>query len=246
MSSRNRTLFQWRKPLMRTWLVAAVIPLTFSAAIAQGDAQRGQRLFQNCAACHSLEPDKNLTGPSLSGVVGRKAGTLPSFGRYSDAIRSSNVVWDDKTLSAWLADPQHVIPGNEMTFPGIDNPQQRADMVAFLKEANQPNTRTAQRMPSGGGMMGGMMSNAVPNLKELASSSRVQSVSYCRDTYEVATADGKKRKFFERNLRFKTDSSNDGPIKGAPALVPAGMMGDRADVIFAMPEEFGQFVTQAC
>ena len=68
---------------------------------------------------------------------------------------SSGVVWNDKTLDAWLADPQHVVPGNEMTFRGIDNAQQRADIVAFLKEANQPNTRTAQRMPSGGGMMGG-------------------------------------------------------------------------------------------
>jgi cytochrome c len=71
-------------------------------------------------------------------------------------------------------------------------------------------------------------------------------VRYCRDTYEVATADGKKRKFFERNLRFKTDSSDDGPTSGSPALVPAGMMGDRADVIFAAPEEFGRFVAQAC
>jgi cytochrome c len=116
-----------------------------------------------------------------------------------------------------------------MKFPGIENARQRADIIAFLKEANQPNTRMAQRMPSGGGMMGGMMSNAVPNLKELTSSSRVQSVRYCH-TYEVATADGKKRRFFERNLRFKTDSSSDGPIKGAPAMVGAGMMGDRADV----------------
>jgi cytochrome c len=179
-------------------------------------------------------------------VIGRKAGTLQSFTRYSDPIKSSGVVWDPKTLDAWLADPQHVIPGNQMTFPGMDNPQHRADVIAFLKHTGDPTSRTAQRMPSGGGTMGGMMSNAVPNLKELANSSRVQSVSYCRDTYEVATADGKKRKFFERNLRFKTDSSNDGPTKGAPALVSAGMMGDRADVIFAMPDEFGQFVTEAC
>jgi cytochrome c len=231
---------------MRMLLVAALLPLTLSAAAQQGDVARGQRLFQNCTACHSVEPDKNLTGPSLAGVIGRKAGTLQSFSRYSDPIKSSGVVWDAKTLDAWLADPQHVIPGNQMTFPGMDNPQQRADVIAFLKHPGDPNSRTAQRMPSGGGMMGGMMSNAVPNLKELASSSRVQSVSYCRDTYEVATADGKKRKFFERNLRFKTDSSNEGPTKGAPALVSAGMMGDRADVIFAMPGELGQFVTQAC
>src|SRR5947209_19722193 len=109
---------------MRRLLVAALLPLTLSAAAAQqGDVARGQRLFQNCSACHSLEPDKNLTGPSLSGVIGRKAGTLQSFSRYSEPIKSSGVVWDGKTLDAWLADPQHVIPGNQMTFPGIDNPQ---------------------------------------------------------------------------------------------------------------------------
>jgi cytochrome c len=74
----------------------------------------------------------------------------------------------------------------------------------------------------------------------------VQTVRYCRDTYEVTTADGNKRQFFERNLRFKTDSSDDGPTKGAPALVSAGMMGDRADVIFSAPDEIGAFVSKSC
>jgi cytochrome c len=232
---------------MRTLLVPALLSLTLGTAAAQqGDVARGQRLFQNCIACHSLAPDKNLTGPSLSGVIGRKAGTLQSFSRYSDAIRSSGVVWDAKTLDTWLADPQHVIPGNQMTFPGIENPQQRADVIAFLKQAGERNSRTAQQMPSGGGMMGGMMSNAVPNLKNANNASRVQAVRYCRDTYEVVTADGNKRQFFERNLRFKTDSSDDGPTKGAPALVSAGMMGDRADVIFSAPDEIGAFVSKAC
>jgi cytochrome c len=164
---------------MRTLLVAALLPLTLSAAAAQqGDVARGQRLFQNCTACHSLEPDKNLTGPSLSGVIGRKAGTLQTFSRYSDAIRSSGIVWDEKTLNAWLADPQHVIPGNQMTFPGIENRQQRADVIAFLKQASERNSRTAQQMPSGAGMMAGMMSNAVPNLKNANNTSRVQTVRY--------------------------------------------------------------------
>jgi hypothetical protein len=67
-----------------------------------------------------------------------------------------------------------------------------------------------------------------------------------RGYYKVATADGKIRDFWERNLRFKTDVSDDGPHKGAPALVPAGMMGDRADVIFAAPEEISGFVTHQC
>jgi cytochrome c len=232
---------------MRTLLVPALLSLTLGTAAAQqGDVARGQRLFQNCTACHSLEPDKNLTGPSLSGVIGRKAGTLQSFSRYSDPIKLSGVVWDAKTLDSWLADPQHVIPGNQMTFPGIENPQQRADVIAFLKQASERNSRRAQQMPSGGGMMGGMMSNAVPNLKNANNASRVQTVRYCRDTYEVVTVDGNKRQFFERNLWFKTDSSDDGPTKGAPALVSAGMMGDRADVIFSAPDEIGAFVSKSC
>src|SRR5437763_903975 len=119
---------------MRMLLVAPLLALTLSAAAQQGDVARGQRLFQNCTACHSLEPDKNLTGPSLAGVIGRKAGTLQSFSRYSDPIKSSGVVWDAKTLDAWLADPQHVIPGNQMPFPGIDNPQQRADIIFAMPE----------------------------------------------------------------------------------------------------------------
>jgi cytochrome c len=227
---------------MRQVLFIAAVPFMVSVAVAQpGDATRGQRQFQNCMACHSMEPKKNLSGPSLSGIIGRKAGSIESFDRYSDALKSSNIVWDDKTLDAWLADPQHVVPGNQMPFPGIKNPQQRADIIAFLKQPSQ-----AQQSPPMGGMMGGMMSHDVPNLKQLDNASRVQGITYCRDTYEVATADGKKRKFFERNLRFKTDSSDDGPTNGSPALVPAGMMGDRADVIFAAPGEFGRFVAQAC
>ena len=230
---------------MRYVLAITAILLTSNLAFALGDASRGQRVFQTCAACHSLEPNKNLTGPSLSGVYGRKAGTLPSFNRYSDALKSSGIVWDDKTLDAWLTDPKAVVPANEMTFPGIRNAQQRADLLAFLKQATKPGVPTAQAQ---GGGMGGMMMGGgqVPNLKKLDAEDRVQSVRHCKDTYEVATADGKKRKFWERNLRFKTDSSRDGPSKGAPALVPAGMAGDRADVIFSEPDEFGQFVRQDC
>jgi cytochrome c len=87
---------------------------------------------------------------------------------------------------------------------------------------------------------------AVPNLKRLDPKDRVQSINHCGDTYKVATADGKMRDFWERNLRFKTDVSDDGPQKGAPALVPAGMMGDRADVIFASPGEISGLITGQC
>ena len=113
-----------------------------------------------------------------------------------------------------------------------------------MKQATQPGgAQTAQQTPQMGGMM---MSRGVPNLKTLDPEDRVRSLAYCRDTYEVTTADGQKHKFWERNLRLKTDSSEDGPMKGSPALVPAGMRGDRADVIFSAPDEIGTFINRAC
>ena len=94
-----------------------------------------------------------------------------------------------------------------------------------------------------GGMMGG---GQVPNLKKLDPADRVQAITYCKDTYSVTTANGQTRKFWERNLRLKTDASVDGPEKKAPALVKAGMMGDRADVIFAEPSEISPFIAAKC
>jgi cytochrome c len=207
---------------------------------------QGQRVFGACAACHSLQPDKNMTGPSLANLWGRKAGTLPSFSRYSDALKSSNVIWDDKTLDEWVKDPQHFVPGNQMTFAGIKDAKPRGDLLAFLKQATQNGGHAAQQSGPMGGMGGMMGGGQVPNLKKLDPEDRVQAISYCKDTYTVTTADGKTRKFWERNLRLKTDASGDGPEKNAPALVGAGMMGDRADVIFAEPSEISLFIAGKC
>ncbi len=228
-------------PALKAALAAFGTMIAWHAAFAaDGDPDRGQRVFGACAACHSLEADRNMTGPSLAGLWNRKAGGLASFPRYSPALKSADIVWDDKTLDAWLADSQHVIPGNTMTFPGIKDARQRADLLAFLKEATQDG-QAAQRRPRMG--MGG---GGVPNLKTLDPDERVKTIQLCRDTYKVTTQDGRARDFWERNLRFKTDSSGDGPQKGAPAIVPAGMMGDRADVIFAAPEEISGFIAHGC
>ena len=232
----------------RLFVVALSMLAWLSPAVAElGDAARGQRNFRICAPCHSLEPDLNMTGPSLAGLWERKAGSLPSFERYSDALRSSGIIWDDRSLDAWLADPNGMVPDNEMPFDGIKDPERRADLLAFLKEATKPGTapeRYAQGQMGGmGGMMGG---GRVPNLKSLESNVQVKAITYCRDTYRVTTADGKTRAFWERNLRLKTDSGKDGPKGGAPALVPAGMMGDRADVIFAAPEEISKMIEARC
>jgi cytochrome c len=225
----------------------ATIALLSPALAQQGDASRGQRDFRACVACHSLEPDRNMTGPSLANLWGRRAGSLPSFERYSDALKSSGIIWDDRALDGWLTDPESMVPDNEMPFEGIKDAPVRADLLAFLKEATKPGApqQTAQQggMKGMGGMMGG---GPDPNLKKLEPGIQVKSISYCHDTYRVTTADGKTRAFWERNLRFKTDSSKDGPEKGSPAIMPAGMMGDRASVIFAAPEEINKMIEARC
>jgi cytochrome c len=236
---------------MSRYGVIALAAIAFlSPALAQkGDPTRGQRDFRACAPCHSLEPDRNMTGPSLAEVWDRKAGALPSFERYSEALKSSGIIWNDQNLDAWLADPQGFVPNNEMPFDGIKDQAVRADLLAFLKEATKGGGAAPQRMAQQGGMkgMGGMMGGGPdPNLKNLEPKIQVKAIGYCHDTYRVTTADGKTRAFWERNLRFRTDSSKDGPEKGAPALLPAGMMGDRASVIFAAPEEISKLVEARC
>jgi cytochrome c len=219
-------------------------------AAAQGDPAQGARDFRACAACHSLAPNRNMAGPSLAGIFDRKAGALDSFRRYSSALKSSAIIWNDETLDAWIANPAAMIPGNHMTFPGIRDPKVRADLVAFLKDSTVPGhappTQTAQGGMSGrmGGMTGG--STEVPDLKKIGPDETVKGIGYCRDTYHVVTADGETHDFWERNLRFKTDSSNEGPVKGAPAILGAGMMGDRASIIFAAPDEISGFIKHDC
>ena len=84
------------------------------------------------------------------------------------------------------------------------------------------------------------------DLKQVGPEERVRAISYCRDTFRITTADCHTRAFWERNLRLMVDSSKKGPDPGAPALVPTGMMGDRADAIFAAPDEISGFIKNEC
>jgi cytochrome c len=239
---------------MRTFVIVALATSALLSPVVaeQGDVSRGQQDFRACAPCHSLEPDRNMTGPSLANLWGRKAGGLSSFDRYSDALKSSGIIWDDRALDGWLTDPQRMVPDNEMPFEGIKDARVRADLLAFLKDATRPGPgpeRAAQAQMKGmGGMMGGGMMGGgrAPNLKDLEPAKQVKAITHCRDTYRVTTADGKTRAFWERNLRFMADSSKDGPEKEVPAIMPAGMMGDRAAVIFAAPEEIARMIEARC
>ena len=221
------------KPLHFLAITAALALSAAHGAYAQGDAQSGVKLFPQCAACHTLEPGRNLTGPSLANLFGRKAGTVSSFLRYSDALKRSSVVWDEKTLDAWLKDPGKLIPGNDMTFPGIKDDQARRELIAYLKAADT--TPGMQRMGP-----------RMPNLKKTKPDSIVKTIRHCGDTYFVTTQDGKTEKVWEFNLRFKSDTSDSGPIPGKPVLLGVGMRGDRAAVVFSSPSEFRTFIQQRC
>lgn len=88
--------------------------------------------FQQCAACHSTQPGKTIIGPSLAGVYGHKAGQVPGF-QFSDAMKNSGLVLNEKGLDRFLADPKGTVPGTIMAFAGIKDEDQRKSVVDYLK-----------------------------------------------------------------------------------------------------------------
>jgi cytochrome c len=98
-----------------------------------GDPTAGKEVFNQCVSCHSATAGENKVGPTLHGIIGRKAGQIPGF-RYSDANKNSGKVWTEQELYTYLANPQHEVPGTYMTFIGVSDPQKRADVIAYLQE----------------------------------------------------------------------------------------------------------------
>jgi cytochrome c len=113
---------------------AAACVLLIGSASAAGDAAKGEKVFAKCKACHTTEAGKNRVGPSLAGLFGRTAGTVEGY-KYSDSMKGSGIVWSDETVSQYLEAPKTFIPGNKMAFPGLKKPEDRADVIAYLKEA---------------------------------------------------------------------------------------------------------------
>ena len=178
-----------------------------------------------------------MTGPSLNGVIGRKAGSVADFERYSQAIKTSTVVWTETTLDAWLASPQTLIPGNRMQFI-LEDAAARADIIAYLVATQGPAESRKPDLP--------VPHQNQMDLKATGAASRVASVSLCRDTYNVKMENGVTQQFWERNLRMKTDGSPEGPSPGKPVLIQGGMQGDRAYLVFATPQEISSTIKTIC
>jgi cytochrome c len=121
----------------RIGLAALVLMASASMAWAEGDAERGKTVFGRCSGCHSLTAaDAKPTGPHLEGLFGRTAGSVEGA-RYSDAMKGLGIVWDEATLDNYLAAPTQAVPGTTMMV-GVPDAQDRADLIAYLKLATQP------------------------------------------------------------------------------------------------------------
>ena len=125
---------RWNKVLASA--LGAVLCLAAASASAEGNAKAGKKVYNKCKACHALEAGKNKIGPSLHGVIGRTAASVEGF-KYSKAMKESGVVWNEENLDAYLAKPKTFMPGNKMVFVGLKKEKQRADVIAYLKEATQ-------------------------------------------------------------------------------------------------------------
>ena len=98
--------------------------------------QRGEQIYTRCAACHAIE--RNRTGPQHCGLFGRRDGTAPGFDTYSKAMRDSKIVWNERSLDVFLQAPTQAVPGTSMGYAGVKDAQERADLIAWLRQAAQP------------------------------------------------------------------------------------------------------------
>ena len=117
---------------LSTAAAAAPAAAPAAAAMPVGNAAAGEKVFNQCKVCHVAEKGVNRVGPSLWGVVGRKSSMVPGY-TYSAANKKSGLTWDAKTLFVYLAAPQKLVPGTKMSYAGLKKPQDRADIIAYLK-----------------------------------------------------------------------------------------------------------------
>lgn len=113
---------------------AVAVPAPPGPAADAAQLERGEQIYTRCAACHAIET--NRTGPQHCGLFGRRAGTAPGYTTYSRAMRDSKIVWEAHSLDIFLQAPLQAVPGTAMGYAGVKDPQERADLIAYLKKAS--------------------------------------------------------------------------------------------------------------
>lgn len=118
-------------------LATAVLLAGTASAQAAGDPAKGEKIFTRCKVCHVLEANgPKKIGPPLHGLFNRHTAAVEGFA-YSEALKKADFSWTPEKLDEWLTKPQAFLPGNKMAFPGIPNPQDRADLIAYLEQATK-------------------------------------------------------------------------------------------------------------
>ena len=118
--------------MIRLSILVAALAVGLAGHAWAADAEAGKATFKSqCSTCHSPVAGKNVIGPSLFGVVGRKSGQIEGF-HYSAANKAANLTWDEATLDKYLTNPKGVVPGTTMTFGGLKDDAKRADLIAYL------------------------------------------------------------------------------------------------------------------
>lgn len=117
------------KSLIGASLLSAAIAATPALA---GDVEAGAKVFKKCKACHVVDSEKNKTGPHLSNIMGRKAGTVESYKKYSKAMVAADIIWDAETLDGYLTAPRKYLKGTKMAFAGLRKEKDRVNVIAYL------------------------------------------------------------------------------------------------------------------
>lgn len=118
---------------LRTISLAALLLAGLSGpGLAAGDADKGEKVFRKCKACHVVDKEQNRVGPHLVGIIGRSSGAVEGF-KYSKAMKDAGLTWTEENLAAYLADPRGFIKGNRMAFAGLKKEADVVNVIAYLK-----------------------------------------------------------------------------------------------------------------
>jgi cytochrome c2 len=118
-------------------MVSGILAMTTAVPVMAGDIDAGEKVFKKCKACHVVDAEKNKTGPHLVNIMGRTAGSLESFKKYSKAMKESGIVWNEETLNGYLEKPKAYIKGTKMAFAGLKKEEDRENVIAYLKSFSE-------------------------------------------------------------------------------------------------------------
>lgn len=123
--------------MQKVLMLTAIIGLLSAVPAMAGDIKAGEKVFKKCKACHVVDKEKNKTGPHLVNIIGRTAGSLESYKKYSKAMNESGIVWDDDTLDGYLEKPKKYIKGTKMAFAGLKKEKDRDNVIAYIKSFSE-------------------------------------------------------------------------------------------------------------